>query len=151
MLLVALLACQESRLPEDVLRYTVTVTATEDSCHPESSEGYQETFDYAVFFDAARAEVYVGEELFAVGTVAGCTVNYQTVVLGEDTEQDGNVKWQLFGEAEFDRGDDSCVDGPEDWAGEEVFEIVSSVDETLEPGCTYTTETHGAYVPPAAE
>jgi hypothetical protein len=153
-LLFALLACQESRVPADADHFTVTVTATSDTCHPDASEGYEETFEYAVFFaDAQRAEVYVGEELFAVGTIAGCTLSYQTVVFGEETEADGNVKWQLFGEAQFDTvpGADACVDGEDDWLGEEVFEIVSSVDETLEPGCQYVTETRGKAVAAPAE
>ncbi len=149
MLLLALFACQESRIPEDALFYDVTVTATADSCHPDATEGYEETFSYAVFFDAARAEVYVGEELFAVGSVAGCTLSYQTVVFGEDTEADGNVKWQLFGQAEIDPGEGPCVEGEDAWAGTETFEIVSSTDDTLEPGCTYETETRGTFVPPA--
>jgi hypothetical protein len=148
-LLLALFACQESRVPEDAYFYDVTVTATADTCHPEAQEGYEETFRYAVFFDAERAEVYVGEELFALGSIAGCRLSYETVTFGQDTEDDGNVKWKLRGEADIDPGEGPCVEGEDAWSGTEVFEILANEPETLEPGCTFTTETRGAFVVPA--
>jgi hypothetical protein len=156
LLLALLLACaEESRVPEGALFYDVTVTATADSCHPDATEGYEETFRYAVFFGSsasadaasgARAEVYVDEELFAVGSIAGCSMSYQTVVFGEDTEADGNVKWQLTGAADLDRGDDSCVPTDKDWEGEETFEVIAAPDESVAPGCTYETATTGTVV-----
>jgi hypothetical protein len=155
MLLIALLACTESRIPEGALFYDVTVTTADvdddnvvDSCHPDAQVAIvTENYRYAVFFDAERAEVYVGEELFAVGSIGGCRLQYQTVVVGEESDADGDVKWQLFGSAALDPGDDACVEGDGDWLGSEVFEIVSSENDTLSPGCTYEMETTGTFVP----
>jgi hypothetical protein len=135
-------------VPEDALHYSVTVTGLADSCHPDSTDGYEEKFDYAVAFDASSATIYVGEDVFAIGSISGCNLSYQTVVIGETTENDGDVRWQLYGEAQMDRGDNACVDGDGDWAGTESFEIVESDSDTLEIGCTYDMTTSGSYVPP---
>jgi hypothetical protein len=127
----------------------VTVTGTADTCHPTSTDGYQDTFDYAVAFDASSATIYIGEDVFAIGSLTGCNLSYDTVVIGEETEHDGNVRWQLHGEAKMDRTG-SCVQdaglGDGEWAGTEVFTILESDDETLETGCEYDTETAGTYV-----
>jgi hypothetical protein len=155
MLLAALLACTESRIPEGALFYDVTVAPADvdedgliDSCHPDAPvAAFEDTYRYAVFFDAERAEIYVGEELFAVGSLGGCRLQYQTVVVGEESDADGDVKWQLFGSAALDPGDDACVEGEGDWTGSEVFEIVASEDDVLSVGCTYETQTTGVFVP----
>ena len=94
LLLALLLACaEESRVPEGALFYDVTVTATADSCHPDATEGYEETFRYAVFFGSsasadaasgARAEVYVGEELFAAPAYAGKDPSYRASLQVQD-------------------------------------------------------------------
>ncbi|MFZ5480708.1 MAG: hypothetical protein ACOZNI_28365 [Myxococcota bacterium] len=144
-LFVLLAACQQSRVPAGALLYEITVTGTEDTCHPDAEEGYQETFTYAVALDAAETTIYIDDQVFAIGTIKGCEVEYNTVVIGEETEADGEVRWQLFGSADFDPGDDSCVEGENDWFGNETFEIVSTEDETLEEGCTYATEVAGTF------
>jgi hypothetical protein len=151
LLILSLIACTNSKVPEDAVFYNVTVTAKNidddglvDECHPEATEGYQESFSYAVAFEGSSATLYIGEDVFALGSTSGCTLTYSTVTIGEDTEQDGNVKWQLFGSAEIDPAEgDACVDGPDSWKGSEYFEIVSSEEDTLEPGCQYEMETVG--------
>jgi hypothetical protein len=153
-LILSLVACQESRVPEDAVYYDVQVTAADidgdglaDSCHPDNTEGYQEAFTYALAFDENSATIYIGEQVYAVGTIMGCDLTYQTVVIGEDTQNDGYVHWQLTGQAQVDQpGQDQCTsDDPDlDWVGTEYFEIISTDDDTLEPGCTYESTTAGA-------
>lgn len=151
LLVLSLFACSNSKVPEDALFYNVTVTADNidedglvDECHPEATEGYQESFSYAVAFEGSAATLYIGEDVFALGTITGCDLTYSTVVIGEDTEQDGPVKWQLFGSAAIDpAAGDACVEGPDSWAGSEYFEIINSEEETLEPGCQYEMTTVG--------
>jgi len=139
-----LLACkEESKLPEGGVYYEVVVTATEDQCHPDQTQGYEETFTYYLSLEASTASIYIDEQLFAVGLASGCSMTYQTPIIGEESDQDGNIKWQLFGETDLDAGDDACVPGSDDWSGTETFEIVSSDDDTLEAGCEYRTTTHG--------
>lgn len=157
---LALLACQEPKVPEDALTFDVEVTAGDidgdglaDTCHPDATEGWQDSFVYSVVFETAAdgtiaTIVYVGDTVFATGTMMdGCKMSYQTVVTGEDTEADGEVRWQLFGESMFDRGDDACAEGEGDWIGTEWFEVVSSTEETLPAGCTYEMTTAGTYLP----
>lgn len=146
-LLLSLLACNRgSAVPEGGTTYQVTVTAKTDECHPESTTPYQEEFSYYIFLDASNASVYIGEQLFAVGLASGCTLTYQTPIIGEESDADGKIKWQLFGEAEVDAGDDACVPGENDWEGSESFEVVASDDDTLEVGCEYITEVKGKLV-----
>ncbi|MDP2311121.1 MAG: hypothetical protein Q8P18_34190 [Pseudomonadota bacterium] len=151
LLVLSLLACSNSQVPEDAIFYNVTVTAGNidddalvDECHPEATEGSVEEFVYAVAFEGSAATLYIGEDVFALGTITGCDLTYSTVTIGEETEQDGVVKWQLFGTAAIDSiADGACVEGDGSWAGSEYFEIVNSEDETLEPGCQYEMRTEG--------
>ncbi|MDP2312356.1 MAG: hypothetical protein Q8P41_05585 [Pseudomonadota bacterium] len=153
LLVLSLLACSNSKVPEDAIFYDVTVTAENndddalvDECHPEASEGYQESFLYAVAYDGSKATIYIGNDVFALGTVSGCDLTYSTVIIGEETEADGPVKWQLTGTASIDPTEgDACVDGDGDWDGFETFEIISTENETLEPGCEYETKTLGDF------
>ena len=144
MTLLLLLACQQaSKVPENATPYLITVTATKDECHPAATDGYEEKFTYFIALDGSSASIYIDEQLFASGIVSGCSITYQTPIIGEESENDGNIKWQLFGQADFDDGSDACVSGDNDWEGTEYFEIVSTENDTLEPGCEYQTDTVG--------
>lgn len=147
--LALLFGCDNSKVPDTALWYSVTVTGVgPDECNPGNTQGYQETFEYAVAFTASDADIYVNGEPFAAGVLNGCNLTYQTVVIGEDTER-GPVKWQLSGQAIIDAGDDSCAQGDGDWQGTETFTIIDSDVEEIEIGCTYPMETLGNYQPDA--
>ena len=134
-----MLACETSKIPPDSAHFTVTAAA------PDGGGSYAETFEYYLSFDASTALVYIGEDAFARGTFSGCTLTYESVVVGQDTDN-GSVKWQLFGEAEVETVDgDPCVDGGDDWAGSEYFEIIASEDETIEVGTDYNLLTTGSF------
>ncbi|GDX79461.1 hypothetical protein LBMAG42_12720 [Deltaproteobacteria bacterium] len=135
-----LVACETSKIPAESAHYTVTAAAD-----PEEGT-YSDTFEYYLSFDASSALIYIGEDAFARGTVSGCDVTYQSVVVGQDTDG-GNVKWQLNGQASIESADgDPCVDGEDDWAGTEWFEIVASEDEAIPVGQTYDLLTNGSFV-----
>jgi hypothetical protein len=157
LLVLSLLACSNSKVPDDAIFYDVTVTTaidedggrpgTSDECHPDATEGYEDNFTYAVAFDGSKATIYIGEDVFAIGTITGCDLTYSTVVIGSETENDGPVKWQLTGTASVDPSEgDACVEGERDWEGSEYFEIVASEEETLEVGCQYGLNTFGGLV-----
>jgi hypothetical protein len=140
--LLLLAACEESNVPEDALKYTVTVTGAATDC-TEDTTGYQETFEYAVAFEGSSATLYIGQEAFARGTLAGCDLTYETVVVGE-RRGSGDLKWQLFGDASIDpSGQDKCAPGEGEWQGSETFEVVESDDASLEAGCIYEMTTLG--------
>ena len=145
--LFALLAgcIDNSKIPENALLYDITVTGIgPDECHPGNTDGWSGRYDYAIAFTAASADVYVDGEPFATGTLSGCRLDYQTVVLL--TERDaGNLRWRITGTALVDAGDDGCVEGDLDFDGTETIEVVDSEDENIEPGCTYPTSVQGTY------
>lgn len=146
-MLLLLLACkEESNVPEGATTYEVTVVATVDECHEGNTQGSKETFAYQIALDGSTATVYIDEQQFAVGLISGCSLTYQTPIIGEETDNDGPIKWQLFGTAELDAGDNACVPSEYDWDGTEYFEVISSDEDTLEPGCEYQMETTGKIV-----
>lgn len=142
--LVLIVACAESKVPDDAVFYNVEVTAVSNDCHPDNTEGYKDTFEYAVAFDASSATIYIGESAFAAGTITGCDLTYQTVVFGED-RGGGEIKYQLFGQAAVESTDSNgCVEDPDaEWQGTEYYEIVNSADESVQKGCTYNMTTLG--------
>lgn len=162
-----LTACiDNSKVPDEALVYTVEVTGTVDTCHTDGAldDGWQETFEYAVAFDASSADLYMDGQPFAAGTLSGCNLTYQSVVIGDDERtvenDDGTVvaapiKWQLTGTSkiETDASGDACVDGDTEWAGTETITVISAEDDEadeskrVEPGCTYSMDTVGDYVP----
>lgn len=137
--LVLLVACETSNIPPKSAQFSVTVSA-------DPAEGtYTETFVYFMSFDASSALIYIGEDAFARGTLSGCQLSYQSVVVGQDTDG-GTVKWQLNGQASVETADgDPCVDGEDDWAGTEWFDIVSSEDESIPDTNEYQLITHGTF------
>lgn len=146
--LVLLSACNPSKVPEDAIWYTITVTGIgPDECHPGNTEGYQDAFDYAIGFTGSRADVYVDGEPFASGTINGCNLTYHTVVYGTTTDA-GELKWELNGQAQLDPGNDSCVEGDGDWMGTETFTIVDTDIDDMDVPCDYPMSTTGTYVPP---
>lgn len=142
-----LLACGEAdKVPADALLYAVTVTATgPDECHPGNTEGWQGSYTYAVAFNAAEATLFVDGEPFASGTITGCNLSYQTVVLGTQGREGGELKWQITGSARLDPGDNACVEGDLDFEGTETIEVIGSEDDGVEPGCTYPMMTEGTF------
>ena len=137
--LLLLVACETSNIPPESAQFSVTVSA-------DPAEGtYSETFVYFMSFDASSALIYIGEDAFARGTLSGCELSYQSVVVGQDTDG-GSVKWQLNGRATVETADgDPCVDGEDDWAGTEWFYIVSSEDEAIPDTNEYQLFTHGTF------
>ncbi len=146
-LAVLLAGCfDNSKIPTDSLIYNLTVTGVgPDECHPGNTDGWQDTYEYAISFNASSADVYVDGEPFATGTVSGCVLTYQTVVLLAERPS-GNLNWFITGQALIDPGDDACVEGEFDFDGTETIEVADSADENIEVGCTYPTTVQGTYV-----
>lgn len=150
LLLSPLAGCiDNSKIPDGSLVYDVEVTGTTDTCHPEATEGWQDNFQYAITLDGSSADVYSDGEPMAAGTISGCNLTYQTVVIGDDERVGGAIKWQLTGSArvESDSSGDACVDGDGEWEGSETITVIASDDESIESGCTYGMTTVGDFVP----
>ncbi len=149
LLLLPLLACEEEGLDPDSYNWEVTITGVEDLCNPDDPQGYQESMTYSLFFDGSITDIKVGDKSFASGIMSGCTLEYDSAVVGErrGPEEEYWIKWQLTGEATLRQGGGSCdIEEGFDWVGEETFEIVESTDPDIEVGCTYTMALEGTYV-----
>ncbi len=149
LLLLPLAACEEDTLDPDSFNWEVTVTGVEDLCNPTDPQGFQQDFTYSLFFDGSITTITIGDENFASGIMSGCSLEYDTPVVGErrgDNEEFW-VKWQLTGEALLRQGGSSCdIDEGLDWQGEETFELVETDDPSLSVGCTYTMAVEGTYL-----
>lgn len=148
LLMIPLMACEEEGLDPDSFNWEVTVTGIEDLCNPSDPQPYQETVTYSLFFDGSITEIYIGDKSFAAGIMTGCSLEYDTPLVGErrGPNEEYWVKWQLTGEAVLRQGGSSCeLEEGVDWYGEETFEVIETDDPTLAVGCTYTMSVQGIY------
>lgn len=132
--------------------WNVEVIGHEDLCHdpPVEPTDPNASFEFVIEYTAGSSNIslFVGEEQFATGTLRGCDIEYESVVWSTST-QGYEYKWKLHGQATIRQGGTSC-DLPDgvDWQGTEDFEIVSTTNEDVVPGCTYSLTEEGTYVGP---
>jgi len=143
-LFLTLFACKEEVEPNGV--YQVTVTGLESDCTDDNA-GYQETFNYRLFYEGSAAEIYIDDKLFAIGEQRGCFLEYETQSYLEENG-DGGFQWQIVGGADVQAAAGGCEDIPEgsDWFGEEFLYVDPSDTIGLEDGCTYKMEVSGKLV-----
>lgn len=168
-------ACDGGEPDETLYYWDVKVTGVSNNC-TESEQGFAESYAYAVGFDGSLASLKIddGEEIntFATGNILGCTMAYESQVVGEPDRDGGPVQWVLSGQSTYRSGGDGCnmeeqvtdyadmlgIDpvaepaylggnepGDLDWVGMESFEIVASENEGIPVGCTYTLFVAGTY------
>lgn len=125
--------------------WNITITGIDNGCTDTPAAQHTEKAEYRVKIDGQDVEVAVGPDVFAVGTINGCFIDYESVIWGE--EIDGvEVRWQLFGSATISLGEGSCnpANGS-DWDGTEIFEVVNSESPDISPGCEYLEALSGKY------
>jgi hypothetical protein len=134
--------CGEEAL--DGFLWDVELLAVIDDCN-DPTVAYADSLEYRVSFDGGAVELAVGPDAFATGYIAGCEINYETVVWGED-HNGYEVRWQMSGEAVYRQGDDTCnLPAGTDWIGTETFTIITSDDPALAVGCQYQLDVNGVY------
>lgn len=173
--LAALMGCAEPE-DENLFTWDVKVTGVDNSC-TEDAGGSAETFTFGAAFEGSLVALkIVGTETtdtFATGSISGCTVTYESQVVGEPDRAGGPVQWVLSGEAVYRTGGEVCnmaenvaetaadmnidldsfdyLSGADpdqvDWVGHETFEVVASENESVAVGCTYTSFVAGTYNP----
>ena len=146
--LIALLAgCGDSGQLTPDGEWQVTVTGVETDC-TTSTEGYQDTFVYQLFFDGSNVELRIDGEGFATGTRSGCDLSYESSVWLEEAEG-GDYRWQIGGEATYEGAAGGC-DLPEgvDWQGQETLTVLVSDNPDVPEGCRYVMDTQGVYLGP---
>ncbi len=141
-------ACGPAEDTVDGFNWDLTVTGTQDLCNPQAPQGFQESYTYTLLFDGSITELYIGDKTFAAGIISGCTLEYESPVVGERRGADDEfwIKWQLTGEAILRQGGGSCeLEEGVDWSGIETFEVVETDDPSIEEGCTYELLVEGVY------
>ena len=146
LLLFLLVACKEDIEPNGRWNVTITGTGSEDPCI-ESTEGFQETYEYALYYDGTFVEIHVDQIPFATGEIRGCSMTYESGVFLEESTG-GDFRWQIQGRADVESAAGGCADVPEDldWYGTETLTVVSTENEDIEEGCTYNMESTGIVV-----
>lgn len=130
---------------EDLSGYTfnLTLTGRANECTAAPAD-YSEKLEYRVQIDGQDVEVAVGPDGFATGVSNGCSIQYETVVWGEQID-DFEIRWKLSGSATINPGGGCNTQNGTDWDGVEVFEVVSSENPDISPGCEYEVALAGKY------
>lgn len=149
-LMFLLFACKEDIVPNDIYEVAITngTPLDPDKECSEPTENLSQTHEYALFFNGTYVEIEVDGEFFATGEIRGCTMTYESgMYLGEGSN--GDFRWQIFGRAEVGGAAGGCSDIPDqyDWFGIETLSVVSSENDDIDVGCTYTMETVGNVLP----
>jgi hypothetical protein len=142
-LIFSLVACKETIEPNGI--WTVTITGLETDCI-ESEEGYQETYEYSLFYDGSYVDIKVDGESFASGQIRGCSIQYESGIYLEESDS-GDFRWKISGTGDVEAEAGGCGDIPDeyDWYGTETLTVVSSENEDVAEDCEYVMETTGVY------
>ncbi|MBW1878326.1 MAG: hypothetical protein JRI25_09390 [Deltaproteobacteria bacterium] len=140
-------ACGE---PATGFAWDVTLSTFEDRCS-DTGDPYLETLTYVLNFDGAAVDVAIdvpgeGPITFATGGIAGCGIDYASVVW-EELRDGHSVRWQIEGSARWRQGGIGCnLEPGVDWLGTETFEILYSLHPDIPAGCRVLLNAEGVYV-----
>lgn len=142
-LFFSLVACKETIEPNGI--WTVTVTGLETTC-VDSEEGFQQSYEYSLFYDGSYVEIKVDGESFASGSIRGCSIQYESGIYLEESDG-GDFRWKISGSGDVEAAAGGCGDIPDeyDWYGTEIMTVVSSENESVPEDCEYLMETTGVY------
>ena len=146
LLLFLLVACKEDIEPNGRWNVTITGSGSEDPCI-ESTEGFQETYEYSLYYEGSFLEIRVDEEPFATGEFRGCSITYESGVYLEESTN-GDFRWQIEGRSDVESAAGGCPDVPDDydWFGTETLTVVSTENDAIEEGCTYNMDSTGVFI-----
>ena len=138
--------CKKEELPGQY--FHLNLKGAENLCTGNGT-GYTDEFEYRLEVDGNDVSVAIGPDVWATGTVDGCTVSYTSLAWSDYRDDaDGNsleIQWVINGEARVNiGGGGGCVEN-DDWEGTEVFLITESAHPDVAAGCTYTIDTVGKW------
>jgi hypothetical protein len=146
-LLTPLTACSD---PVEGFEWDITLTGEVDLCNADPSP-FQQVFRYRLTFEGSKSTLHIGPDAFATGTIAGCRIDYRSVVWGE--EKGGfEYRWVIDGSAFYRQasGCDAQLPDNVDWQGTEIYTILETTNPDIPPNCTYELSAEGVYVGPAS-
>lgn len=138
---VALGGCGGKELPGHY--WDVVVEGSENLCTGNAPD-YREEYEYRVLLEGNDIQVAIDEDVFATGTIEGCTVTYNSLSWS-DYRDDLEIQWEILGSARVNIGGDKGCIPDRDWDGTETFLVTESAHPDVQPGCTYTLTVTGAY------
>jgi hypothetical protein len=146
LLLFLLVACKEDIEPNGRWNVTITGSGSEDPCI-ESIEGFQEIYEYSLYYEGSFLEIRVDGEPFATGEFRGCSITYESGVYLEESTN-GDFRWQIEGRSDVESAAGGCPDVPDDydWFGTETLTVVSTENDAIEEGCTYNMDSTGVFI-----
>ena len=142
-LLIAIFACTEKPQPDGL--WNVTVTGLSTNC-VETEEGYQESFEYSLFYTGSFVEMKIGEDVFATGQQRGCFLEYESAIYLEEADTNP-FRWRISGRADVQGAAGGCdLSEDYDWEGTETLTVVDSENENIEAECVYEMSVTGYVV-----
>jgi hypothetical protein len=126
--------------------WNLSLDGSEDDC-TGAAANYKEKLEYRVMIEGNEVALAVEQDEFATGNVNGCSISYESVIW-EEVRGDFEIRWKIYGSAVINvGGGQSCqpLNGT-DWDGTEVFEVISSDDPEISPGCEYSMSLSGKYI-----
>lgn len=149
-----LFACKETIEPSGIWEVEITGIGSNDVACTESTEGFQESYQYALYYDGTFAEIKIKDSAstefvsFATGEQRGYSIDYESPTYLEEST-DGNFNWQIVGTAFNDMGTEGSDNIPAelDWKGTETLTVTNSINPNVPEGCTYEMEVEGVYIP----
>lgn len=148
-----LFACKETIEPSGIWEVEVTGIGSNDIPCTTSTAGFQETYEYALYYDGTFTEIKIKDKdstefvSFATGEQRGYSLEYESpIYLVEET--DGNFSWQIVGYVFNEPGGDGSENIPAgyDWYGTEVLTVVSSEHPNVPEDCTYEMDVQGVFI-----
>ena len=142
-LLIAMFACTEKPQPDGL--WNVTVTGTSTNC-VDTEEGYQESFEYSLFYTGSFVEMKIGEDVFATGQQRGCFLEYESAIYLEEADTNP-FRWRISGRADVQGAAGGCdLSEDYDWEGTETLTVVDSENDNVEAECVYEMSVTGYVV-----
>ena len=134
------LACTEKPIPDGM--WDVTVTGLSTNC-VDTEEGYQESFEYSLFYEGSFVEIKIGDDVFATGQQRGCFLEYESAIYLEDADT-YPFRWRINGRADVQGLAGGCdLSEDYDWEGTETVTVVDSENDTVEAQCVYEMNVTG--------
>lgn len=137
-----LAGCGGGELPG--MYFSLTAEGQENLCTGGGAD-HSEKLEYRVLTNGNELQIAIEDDIFATGTIEGCTLSYASVVWA-DYRDDREIKWQIVGSATANLGGASGCVPDSDWQGTEEFIVVTSEHEEVQPGCTYTMGLSGKFL-----
>ena len=110
-LLLGVSACSDDGLDPGAYHWEMHLVGAEDTCHEEFQTFRDSSMIYSVSYASSDATLALNRNTFARGTIAGCSLNYESPVFKQEApggDEENYVQWLLEGSADQQQGGAGC-------------------------------------------